>query len=137
VKLLLDTHLLLWSAGGDPALPDAAAALIDEEANELLVSAASILEVAIKAGLGRRDFIADANLLRHGLADNGYVELPITSEHAAATASLPLIHRDPFDRMLVAQAAIEGVTLLTADRTVARYPGPIRLVGPGAASAEL
>ncbi len=132
MKLLLDTQLLLWAAGSDVAgvggLTAEAAALIDDPANELWFSAASIWEVAIKNGLGRPDFRADPHLLRRGLLDNGYVDLPITGEHAAAVADLPAHHKDPFDRILVAQAAIEGVTLLTADPLVAAYPGPIRKV---------
>ncbi len=86
------------------------------------------MEVAIKSGLGRRDFLADARLLRRGLIDNGYDELAITGEHAVATASLPPIHKDPFDRILVAQSAVEGILLLTVDPIVARYPGPVRKV---------
>ena len=81
--------------------------------------------MAIKAGLGRSDFKADPHLLRRGLLDNGYEELPINSAHAAAVGQLPAIHRDPFDRLLVAQATAEGVMLLTADTLVANYPGPI------------
>lgn len=96
--------------------------------HELLFSAASIWEIAIKNGLGRDDFKVDARLLRRGLLDNDYTELPITSAHAVFVESLPLIHKDPFDRILVAQATAEGITLLTADSTVARYPGPIELV---------
>ena len=84
--------------------------------------------MAIKRGLGREDFKVDARLLRRGLLDNGYNELPITSEHVVATESLPPIHRDPFDRVLVAQATVEGITLLTVDSLVSRYPGPIRAV---------
>jgi PIN domain nuclease of toxin-antitoxin system len=102
--------------------------LIDDSDNDLLFSAASVLEVAIKRGLGRDDFKVDASLLRRGLLDNGYSELPIHSQHVIATESLPPIHKDPFDRVLVAQAVVEGITLLTIDSRVARYPGPIRIV---------
>jgi PIN domain nuclease of toxin-antitoxin system len=93
-----------------------------------LFSAASVWEIAIKASLGRDDFTVDSRVLRRGLLDNGYEELPISGAHAAAVADLPLLHRDPFDRLLVAQAQVEGITLLTADALVARYPGPVRLV---------
>ncbi len=103
-----------------------AAALIDDETNLLHFSAASIWEAAIKSALGRADFNVDPHLLRRGLLDNGYVEVAVTSEHAAAVVSLPTIHKDPFDRLLVAQAAVEGLTLLTVDAELARYPGPIR-----------
>jgi PIN domain nuclease of toxin-antitoxin system len=81
--------------------------------------------VAIKRGLGRADFQVDARLLRRGLLDNGYSELPIISD---PTESLPLINKDPFDRILVAQATVEGITLLTIDSLVSQYPGPIRKV---------
>jgi len=128
MKLLLDTHLLLWAAGEPRRLSKAARALIDDPDNELLFSAASLWEVAIKRGLGRKDFKVDARLLRRGLLDNGYRELPIISDHVVATESLPLIHRDPFDRILVAQATVEGITLLTIDSLVSQYPGPIRTV---------
>ena len=128
MKLLLDTHLLLWAAGEPRRLPKQARALIDNPDNELLFSAASLWEVAIKRSLGREDFKVDARLLRRGLLDNEYRELPIISDHVVATESLPLLHRDPFDRILVAQATVEGITLLTIDSLVSQYPGPIRTV---------
>jgi len=128
MKLLLDTHLLLWAAGEPRRLSKRARTLIDNPDNELLFSAASLWEVAIKRGLGREDLKVDARLLRRGLLDNGYSELPIISDHVVATESLPPIHKDPFDRVLVAQATIEGVTLLTIDSLVAQYPGPIKTV---------
>lgn len=126
MKLLLDTHLLLWAAGVPNRLSAATRKLIQDPANELLFSAASIWEVTIKRGLGRTDFQADPRLLRRGLLDNGYGELPILSEHVVAIDSLPPIHKDPFDRLLVAQATVEGITLLTADPVVMKYPGPVR-----------
>jgi PIN domain nuclease of toxin-antitoxin system len=128
VKFLLDTHLLLWAAGEPGRLSKQARTLIDNPDNELLFSAASLWEATIKRGLGREDFQVDARLLRRGLLDNGYSELPIISDHVVATESLPLIHRDPFDRILVAQATVEGITLLTIDSLVSQYPGPIRTV---------
>ena len=128
MKLLLDTHLLLWAAGEPKRLSKQARTLIDNPDNELLFSAASLWEVTIKRGLGREDFKVDARLLRRGLLDNGYSELPIISDHVVATESLPPIHKDPFDRVLVAQATVEGVTLLTTDSLVAQYPGPIKTV---------
>jgi len=128
MKLLLDTHLLLWAAALPNRLSAAALKLIDNPANELFFSAASIWEVAIKRGLGRSDFQADPRLFRRGLLDNGYSELPILSDHVVAIDSLPLIHKDPFDRLLVAQAMVEGISLLTADSVVAQYPGPVRMV---------
>jgi PIN domain nuclease of toxin-antitoxin system len=128
MKLLLDTHLLLWAAGEPRRLSKSARTLIGNPDNELLFSAASLWEVAIKRRLGREDFKVDARLLRRGLLDNGYSELPIISDHVVATESLPLLHRDPFDRILVAQATVEGVTLLTIDSQVSQYAGPIRTV---------
>lgn len=128
MKLLLDTHLLLWAAGQPSRLPRRARALIEDPENELFFSAASLWEIAIKRGLGRQDFQVDARLLRRGLLDNGYGELPITSEHAVNTEHLPELHKDPFDRILIAQASVEGITLLTDDRRVAAYPGPVRKV---------
>ena len=128
MKLLLDTHLLLWAAGEPDRLSANARTLIDAPENELFFSAASLWEITIKRGLGRGDFQVDARLLRRGLLDNGYSELPIGSEHAVAVDSLPSIHKDPFDRMLVAQAMVEGITLLTTDSFVAQYPGPVRKV---------
>ena len=128
MKLLLDTHLLLWAAGEPERLSASAHALINDLDNELLFSAASLWEVAIKRGLGRKDFQVDVRLLRRGLLDNGYGELPIVSDHVVAIESLPPIHKDPFDRVLVAQATVEGITLLTVDPVVARYPGPVRRV---------
>jgi PIN domain nuclease of toxin-antitoxin system len=129
LKLLLDTHLLLWAAGQPDRLPAQARVLIESEENELIFSAASIWEVFIKSRMGREDFKVDARILRRGLLDNGYGELAIGSEHVVAIENLPLIHKDPFDRVLVAQAQVEGITLLTADPSVARYPGPVRCVG--------
>jgi PIN domain nuclease of toxin-antitoxin system len=128
MKLLLDTHLLLWAAGEPRRLSKRARTLINDPNNELLFSAASLWEVSIKRGLGREDFKVDVRLLRRGLLDNGYTELPIISDHVVATESLPPIHKDPFDRVLVAQATVEGVTLLTIDSLVSQYPGPIRTV---------
>jgi PIN domain nuclease of toxin-antitoxin system len=128
VNLLLDTHLLLWAAGAPDRLPAAARDLVEDPGNILIFSVASLWEIAIKRGLGRNDFRVDPRLLRRGLIDNGYVELAITSEHVVAVDSLPPLHRDPFDRLLIAQATAEGVTLLTSDKALAAYPGPIRVV---------
>lgn len=128
MKILLDTHLLLWAAGEHAKLPRTARSLIGDSRNELIFSAASLWEVAIKRSLARSDFRVDVRLLRRGLHDNGYTELPILSDHVVAIESLPAIHKDPFDRILIAQATVEGITLLTTDSLVAQYPGPIRTV---------
>ena len=128
MKLLLDTHLLLWAAGPCERLSEVARAMIESPDNELFFSAASLWEIAIKRGLGRDDFQVDTRLLRRALLDNGYHELPITSAHAVAIDVLPSLHKDLFDRLLLAQAMVEGITLLTADAVVAQYPGPVRKV---------
>jgi PIN domain nuclease of toxin-antitoxin system len=128
MRLLLDTHLLLWGAGRPARLPANARKLLNDEDNELIFSAASLWEIVIKRGLGRDDFQVDPRLFRRGLLDNGYSELPIGSEHAIAVEALPHLHRDPFDRILVAQATVEGIVLLTTDPLVAQYRGPVRRV---------
>lgn len=124
----MDTHVLLWAASDSPRLPMAARQLIDSAQNSLWFSAASVWEVAIKSGLGRNDFTVNPRMLHQALLQNDYNELAITGAHAAAVDLLPPIHNDPFDRILVAQAQIESLMLLTGDEVVARYQGNIRLV---------
>ena len=126
MNLLLDTHVLLWAAGMPERLPGDVRELLEAEDAKPFFSAASLWEIAIKSGLGRADFRVDPRVLRRGLLENGYAELPVTGAHAVAVDLLPPIHKDPFDRLLIAQARVEGLTLLTADRLIARYPGPIR-----------
>ena len=128
MKLLLDSHLLIWSALVTRPLPEKAKRLLSDPENDLMFSSASVWEITIKAGLGKRDFQIDPRVLRRNLFDNGYEELPLTSEHSIALLNLPPIHKDPFDRILIAQAMVEGITLLTVDATVAEYPGPIRKI---------
>jgi len=128
VKLLPDTHILMWAAIDPDRLSKVTISLLDDPQNQLFFSALSMWEVAIKSALGKKDFNTDARILRRGLLQGGYTELPITSEHAVAVYNLPPIHKDPFDRLLVAQATVEGITLLTADAKIAKYPGPIRRV---------
>lgn len=128
MKLLVDTHLLLWAAAEPDRLPPTARELLERSDVEPLFSAVSLWEIAIKRTLDRPDFQVDPRLLRRGLIDNGYVELPVTSDHAIAVFELPSIHKDPFDRMLIAQAIVSGIELLTADSAVAQYAGPIRHV---------
>jgi PIN domain nuclease of toxin-antitoxin system len=125
VKLLLDTQLLLWATEESPRLPIAARRLIANPANELIFSVASIWEIAIKHGKGLSSFQARPGLVRGALLENGYVELDVTGKHVLAIANLPPIHKDPFDRILIAQAMVEGISFLTSDAVVARYPGPI------------
>ncbi|HJU20141.1 MAG TPA: type II toxin-antitoxin system VapC family toxin [Stellaceae bacterium] len=128
MRLLLDTHVLLWAAGQPERLSKSARALIEDRQNALLFSSANLWEIAIKHALGREDFRVDVRLLRRRLLVNGYEELAITGEHVLALGTLPPLHKDPFDRLLVAQAIAEDVTLLTVDPIVARYPGSVRRV---------
>lgn len=123
-KLLLDTHLLLWAAAGS-GLSRNAVDLIGDPGNELHFSAASVWEIAIKSALGRPEFSLDPAVFRRELLESGYQEMAISGRHAAAVSTLPDLHRDPFDRMLIAQATVEGITLLTADQAVLAYPGPV------------
>ncbi|MFC4298218.1 MAG: type II toxin-antitoxin system VapC family toxin [Castellaniella sp.] len=128
MNFLLDTHVLLWSAGQPEKLTGQARAWLEDDNNVLIFSAASLWEITIKSGLGRDDFQVDPHVLRRGLLDNGYEELRISSQHAVAVAGLPALHKDPFDRLLIAQATLEGITLLTADSQILQYPGPIQSV---------
>ena len=134
MKFLLDTHLLLWAgisgdAPSSPSLSVDARALIDDATHRLYFSPASVWEVAIKNALGKPEFRVDPHLFRRALLDNGYIELPITSEHTAHVANLPDHHKDPFDRLLIAQATVDGITLLTSDATLLAYvASPIRRV---------
>ncbi len=121
MKLLLDTHVLLWAAGDPDKLSAAARTLLLDQGNRLHFSSASIWEVVIKRGLGREDFRVNPARLRRLLVQNGYGEVPVTADHALGVAELPPLHRDPFDRVLIAQARGEGMLLLTADDQVAQY----------------
>ncbi len=126
MKLLLDTHLLLWAANEPERLPKPAREEMADPENELVFSVASLWEIAIKTRARRHDVQADARVLRRALLDNGYTELAVTGEHALAVGTLPLVHKDLFDRILIAQATVEGITLLTTDVLLSQYPGPIR-----------
>lgn len=128
MNLLLDTHLLLWAASEPKRLSAKARALLLDPANHLVFSSASLWEISIKNGLERADFKVDPRRLWRMLLVNGYRELPIISEHTVAVSDLPPLHKDPFDRMLVAQARVEGLTLLTADKAVAKYGEGVRKV---------
>jgi PIN domain nuclease of toxin-antitoxin system len=123
MTLLLDTHMLIWAAAG--TVPEKALFYIANENNTLLFSPANIWEIIIKSGLNRPDFQVDPPTIYHGFLNNGYKELVITGRHALAAGNLPPVHKDPFDRILLAQAQVEGIALLTADETLARYPGDI------------
>ena len=128
MRLLVDTQLLLWSAATSGRLSAKARRLLGDSRHELIFSAASLWEVAIKRSLGRRDFDVQPRVLRRALLDHGYTELAITSQHAVSIDALPPLHKDPFDRLLLAQALSEGITLVTSDAQLARYPGPVRKV---------
>jgi PIN domain nuclease of toxin-antitoxin system len=128
MKLLLDTHLLLWAAARPDRLSATALELIEDPGNEPMFSAASVWEIVIKFALARPDFDADPRLLRRELLDNGYNELTVTSAHVLAVLTLPALHKDPFDRLLIAQSLAEGVILLTSDPIMARYRGLVRRV---------
>lgn len=128
MNLLLDTHLLLWAASEPKHLPSKAHALLLDPSNQLIFSSASLWEISIKNRLERPDFNVDSRRLWRMLLVNGYRELPITSEHTVAVNDLPPLHKDPFDRILVAQARVEGLTLLTADRIVAKYGDGVKKV---------
>ncbi len=126
MKFLLDTHVLLRAAGRPERLSRRTRTLLNDSENDLVFSSVSLWEIVIKQTIGRDDFTVDPHQLRRGLLHNGYAELPVTGEHALAVDDLPLLHRDPFDRMLLAQSRVEGLTLLTADDAILRYPGPVQ-----------
>jgi PIN domain nuclease of toxin-antitoxin system len=128
MRFLLDTHLLVWSGAFPQRLSLAAQTQIENPENELIFSTASIWEAAIKFNLGRKDFQKNPGILRRELLLTGFEELAVLGEHAEAVSGLPPIHKDPFDRILIAQAMVEGITLLTSDKVVAQYAGPILLV---------
>ena len=121
MKLLLDTHVLLWAAGEPDKLPETTRLLLLDESNDLFFSSASIWEIVIKRGLGRNDFKVDPFRLRKMLVMNGYTEIVVASEHALAVDLLPPLHKDPFDRILLAQARTEGFSLVTSDDQLSRY----------------
>lgn len=118
MRLLIDTHVLLWWLADDPELADRHRALIGDADNEVFVSAMTVAEIAIKSSLGKLD--APPTLL-DALETGGFETLPFTAAHAQALGELPWYHRDPFDRMLVVQARVEGLTLLTADARIRQY----------------
>ena len=128
MRFLLDTHLLLWGTAEPERLSTSARKMLEDSSNEFVFSAVSMWEVAVKRALGRPDFLTEAATLRRQLLADNFFELAMTSEHAIFAASLPQLHKDPYDRLLVSQATVEGIVLLTADRVVAGYPGPIQRV---------
>lgn len=125
---LLDTHLLLWAALQPERLSQRAAELIGDRSSPLAFSVVSIWEVVIKLARGRFDFAVVPEDFRRNMLALGYREVEVTADHALAVGGLPPIHNDPFDRLLIAQARVEGLTFLTSDILVARYPGAIERV---------
>ena len=128
MNYLLDTHLLIWVASNSNKLPKLAAEIIADQDNSLWVSVASFWEVAIKRSKLRAEFPVEVGPLRSGLLSNGYEELAIEARHVMVVQDLPRFHTDPFDRLFVAQAIAEGMTLLTADRALAAYGASVRVV---------
>jgi PIN domain nuclease of toxin-antitoxin system len=126
MKFLLDTHFIIWIPIDDRRMGREARSLLVDPANEFAFSVASFWEIAIKKSQKRLEFAVDPREIRRHMKANGYEELAVEGSHAVAVASLPPIHKDPFDRILIAQAMVEGITLLTDDAVVAQYPGPIR-----------
>ena len=127
--MLLDTQLLIWAAYAPQRLASSFAAELVDRHNDIRYSLASLWEVAIKASLGREDFQVDPPALRRGLLREGFQELPIKAEHVLAVRDLPWIHRDPFDRLMIVQAQIEGLRLFTADRRLVKYGEAVLWVG--------
>ena len=128
MRLLLDTHLLLWAAARSERLPREARELLEDDDNELYYSAASIWEIAVKRSLRRKDFRIDLAQLLPTLPKMGLVELPITAVHAAGVTKFPPIHREPFERLLITQNLLEPLTLLTNDALLDRYRVDARVV---------
>jgi len=131
VRLLLDTHITLWMIVGDRRLPSRARMLVEDETNDLVVSVASLWEISIKFGLGRKGPnampVSGPDALAY-VREAGYELLDVKPEHAIAVQNLPPLHADPFDRLIVAQALVEPLRLITHDKTVASYADAIILV---------
>jgi PIN domain nuclease of toxin-antitoxin system len=121
MRLLLDTHILLWALSEPSKLSRAARQSLLDPANVVLFSAASIWEIAIKSQLRRSDFAADPDEVTRAAEASGFDELPVRAQHAALTGRLPAHHRDPFDRLLIAQALCEPARLLTVDAALRPY----------------
>ena len=129
MQLLLDTHLLVWAMGEPERLDPALVRLLEDPINTPVFSVASLWELVIKRGLDRPDFQLEPPLLRQALLEAGWRELLVEAHHVLAVGQLPVLHRDPFDRLLLAQAQADGLLLITADQQLAQYPGPVRRMG--------
>lgn len=128
MRLLLDTHVLLWAISASHRLSPDARAWLEDPRNTVLFSAASIWEIAITSSLGRRDFRVDLSRLLKAAVETGFVELPVTSAHAARLEGLADLHKDPFDRLLIAQALAESSLLITNDASLRRYRPQVRVI---------
>jgi PIN domain nuclease of toxin-antitoxin system len=131
MRVLLDTHVLLWALAEPRRLDGETRATIESGDTEVLFSAASIWEIAIKAGLGRSDFAFDPAEIARAALDTGFTALAVRLNAAALVSRLPLLHRDPFDRVLVAQAIVEPATLYTTDQQLVPYSDLVRRIGAG------
>jgi PIN domain nuclease of toxin-antitoxin system len=131
MRVLLDTHVLLWALAEPRRLDGETRATIESGDTQVLFSAASIWEIAIKAGLGRSDFAFDPTEIAQAALDTGFTELAVRLNAAALVSRLPLLHRDPFDRVLVAQAIVEPATLYTTDQQLVPYSDLVRRIGAG------
>jgi PIN domain nuclease of toxin-antitoxin system len=132
MDLLLDTHLVVWAMGSPQRLPPGLAEMLEDPRHTPMFSVASLWELVIKQGLGRPDFNVQPAVLRRALLEGNWQELAIEARHALAVAQLPPLHRDPFDRLLLAQATVDGLLLITADSQLAAYPGPVRFMAAAA-----
>ncbi|CAK6694075.1 type II toxin-antitoxin system VapC family toxin [Synechococcus sp. CBW1107] len=132
MDLLLDTHLVVWAMGSPQRLPPGLAEMLEDPRHTPMFSVASLWELVIKQGLGRPDFNVQPAVLRRALLEGTWQELAIEARHALAVAQLPPLHRDPFDRLLLAQATVDGLLLITADSQLAAYPGPVRFMAAAA-----
>ncbi len=128
MKILLDTNILIWVTASPEKVPENILHQIQDTKNTIFFSAASIWEIAIKHTFGKPDFFFNPLIIHQALVENNYTELPITSNHAIAIQHLQKIHKDPFDRMLIAQAIAENMLLMTADQTIVKYPAPVLFV---------
>jgi len=128
MKLLLDSHILVWMAAMTARLPEEARLLIEEPANNIFFSSVSIWELTVKHTIDKDDIPVHPSVLYRALIENDLKEIQVTGMHGLGVGSLPMIHKDPFDRLLVAQCISEGMILLTSDKMLARYDAPIRLV---------
>ena len=131
MHLLLDTHLLVWAMGSPDRLPTGLRTMLEDPDHTPMFSVASLWELVIKTALNRPDFNVQPGLLRRALLEAGWLELPVQAQHVLAVADLPHLHRDPFDRLLLAQANADSALLITADQQLAQYPGPIRWMAAG------